>query len=152
MLTQASVAQVKSGEFPRQKSHIVITMRFYPRFLRKELRDEFVSDLAPVKELLHDFNAAQKRLGSHNPAFAEVDYESRFQLTARGREHLRRLSEMSKEKDVYLVCICDIGERCHREILMLVANKLFECNIGMVHHTYPVIMKRLAHDEFATEA
>jgi len=143
MLKQASISQVKNQEFDRDRSHIVITMRFYPRFLKKELRDEFICDLAPVKELLHDFNAAQKKSGDHNSAFADVDYNRRFELTEKGMNHLRRLSEISKEKDVYIVCICDIGERCHREILLLAAEKLFRCKIGKVFHTYPDFMSRL---------
>src|SRR6185369_9291583 len=102
MLKQGSVADVKSGRIERDKSYIVITMRFYPRFLRKEFRDEFLCELAPVTELLHDFNSAQKRLGNHNQAFPEVSYESRFDLTQKGLDHLKRLSELSKKKDVYL--------------------------------------------------
>jgi uncharacterized protein YeaO (DUF488 family) len=118
-------------------------MRFYPRFLRKELRDEFLAVLAPKKELLHDFNAAQKRLGNHNDSFAEVDYEQRFELSPKGLAELTRLAEMSKEKDVYLLCVCNLGDRCHREILMLFAHKLYGTPIDKVFHTYPIVMSRL---------
>jgi uncharacterized protein YeaO (DUF488 family) len=143
MLKQAAVSEVKDCSIPRKGSHIVITMRFYPRFLKKELRDEFVCDLAPVKELLHDFNQAQKKLGDHNPSFAQVDYENRFDLSESGMEHLKRLSDLSKNKDVYLVCICGPGERCHREMLMLMAQHLYHCKIGKVFHSYPDFMKRV---------
>ncbi len=143
MLTQTSVAEIKNGNIPREKSHIVITMRFYPRFLRKEMRDEFCCDLAPTKDLLTKFNAAQKKLGNHNDAFAEVDYENIFNMTPAGYEHLRRLSKLSHDKDVYLVCICAAGERCHREMLMLLGNSLYGAPIGKVFHKYPDIMKRM---------
>ncbi len=143
MLDQGSVLQAKQGYFPRDSSHIVITMRFYPRFLKKELRDEFLPDLAPNKELLHDFNEAQKRLANHNAAFPEINYEERFTLNQQALAHLERLSELSHSKDVYLLCICAPGERCHREILMLAAQHLFGCKIGKVFHEYPVFMKRL---------
>jgi len=147
MLKQTSVAEIKRGAFPRDRSHLVITMRYYPRFLRKELRDEFIPELAPRKELLTDFNAAQKRLGDHNGSFAAVTYEERFQLTPDGVAHLKRLADLSATKDVYLACICAVGERCHREILMLIAHDMFGCAIGDVYHEYPIIMKRLP--EFA---
>jgi uncharacterized protein YeaO (DUF488 family) len=143
VLKQASIAQVKDKDIPREKTRIVIAMRFYPRFLRKELRDEFVCELAPEKQLLHEFNAAQKRLCDHNPAFAAVDYEHRFKLSPLGREHLTRLAQLSAENDVYLVCICALGGMCHREMLMLMAQKLYGSEIGEVFHAYPDFMKRL---------
>lgn len=142
MFKQASVSDLKKAKFPRDTSHLVITMRFYPRFLKKELRDEFVCDLAPVRELLKDFNEAQKRVG-HNGAFAECDYERRFALNAKGFAHLKRLAEISRTKDVFLVCICDVGGMCHREILMLLANRLHGAEMDKVYHSYPTALERL---------
>lgn len=147
MLKQGSVADVKNGVIPRATSHIVITMRFYPRFLKKEMRDEFLCVLAPEKELLAEFNAAQKKLGSHNPAFGEVDYERRFNLSATALQHLRRLAELSHDRDVYLLCICKQGDRCHREMLLILAHRLWEAEIGDVFHDYPQFMLRIS--EFA---
>jgi uncharacterized protein YeaO (DUF488 family) len=143
LLKQASIAEVKDGLIQRGANYIVVTMRFYPRFLPKELRHEFICDLAPQKQLLLEFNAAQKRLDDHNSAFAAVDYEQRFTLNAAALAHLERLSELSKTKEVYLACICSVGQRCHREMLMLLSRELFGCTIGDVHHSYPVFMKRL---------
>lgn len=142
MLKQASTAQIRKKELPRDNAHIVVTMRFYPRFMRKELRDEFIADLAPDRDLLREFNDAQKRLGDHNRAFAEIDYNRRFELSPSAWEHLKRLSELSHSKDVYLACICGMGERCHREILLLVSKHLYGCQIGDVFHDYPEFMDR----------
>lgn len=142
MLKQAAVKDVKRGTISRDDAYIVVTMRYYPRFLRKELRDEFLAEMAPKKELLDDFNAAQRRLGSHNLAFPEVDYESRFELTERGWDHLKRLSDLSKSRDVYLVCVCEVGDMCHREILMLLAHRFFKCQIDAVFNDYPTILHR----------
>jgi uncharacterized protein YeaO (DUF488 family) len=143
MFKQCSVADIKNKSLPRENSHLVVAMRFYPRFLKKELRDEFVCDLAPTKELLADFNAAQKRLGTHNESFGAVDYEQRFRLSAAGWSHLKRLVELSHTKDVYISCICQLGDRCHREMLLLMSRELFGCEIGQVFHSYPVFMRRL---------
>jgi len=143
MLKQAAVKEVKRGTLSRDDGYIVITMRYYPRFLRKELRDEFLADMAPKKELLDDFNAAQKRLGTHNEAFPAVDYEGRFEMGPRGWQHLERLAEMSKKQDVYLLCVCNVGDMCHREILMLLAQKFFDCPIDKVFHPYAKVLKRV---------
>jgi uncharacterized protein YeaO (DUF488 family) len=143
MLQQATISQYKQAELSRANSHLVVTMRHYPRFLRRELRDEFLCDLSPETQLLAEFNAAQKRLADHNSAFAEVEYEKRFQLSARALEHLKRLAQMSANKDVYLACICRMGERCHREMLLLAATELFGCRIGPTFHSYPDFMARV---------
>lgn len=142
-MKQASIADLKDGLIERGDNHIVVTMRFYPRFLRKELRHEFICDLAPDRQLLLDFNAARKRLQDHNSAFAAVNYEQRFRLNTVALAHLERLSKMSTTKDIYLACICPVGERCHREMLVLLSRELFGCRIGDVYHSYPVFMQRL---------
>jgi uncharacterized protein YeaO (DUF488 family) len=144
VLKQGTVPDIKRGSLSRSDGYLAITMRFYPRFLRKELRDEFVADMAPRKELLKDFNAAAKRLGDHNQAFPEVDYENRFEMSAKGFAALQRLSDLSKTKDVYLICVCKMGDRCHREILMLIAHELYGTKIDKVFHDYPDVMRRLS--------
>lgn len=100
-------------------------------------------DLAPDKQLLLDFNAAQKRRQDHNSAFAAVNYEQRFTLNTAALAHLERLSEMGTTNDAYLACICPIGERCHREMLLLLSSELFGCTVGEVYHSYPTFMQRL---------
>jgi uncharacterized protein YeaO (DUF488 family) len=147
MLKQGAVAQIKNSTITRNDGYLVVTMRFYPRFLKKELRDEFICELAPVKELLADFNASQKRLANHNMAFTDTDYESRFQLSKSALEHLRRLAKLSAKQDVYLFCVCEVGGMCHREMLMLLAHELFGCKIGEVYNDYPVLTRRFK--EFA---
>jgi uncharacterized protein YeaO (DUF488 family) len=141
MLKQASVRQIRKGEVGRKDGFIAITMCFYPRGLRKELRDEYRSDLAPTKDLLKDFNKCQKELG-HEEAFVKSHYEKRFTLTAEALSHLEELSKMSRKRDVYLVCQCEMGERCHREILLLLAKNKFHAKIAKVFKDYPVVMKK----------
>lgn len=143
MLKQASISQIKHEEIPRKNSHIVIAMRYYPRFVRKELRDEFLCCLAPEKQLLKEFNEARKQLDDHDSAFAAVDYNSRFTLGDEAMEHLERLAGVSHGSDVYLACICKVGEMCHREILLLTAKHYFSCPVGDVYHRYPEFMNKL---------
>jgi uncharacterized protein YeaO (DUF488 family) len=134
MIEQASVSQIRSGEVSCADGRIVIAMRFHPRGLRRELRDEYRADLAPEKRLFKDFKRFQASLG-HDAAFEKADYYGRFALDAGGLAALERLSR--ERGRIYLVCQCAVGERCHREILMLLARKRFGARIGKVHHRYP---------------
>ena len=143
VLRQATIKQYKNQELPRASSHLVVAMRFYPRFLKKELRDEFLCHLAPEKQLLKEFNEAQKKLNDHNAAFAHVSYNSRFELDENALSDLKRLAELSHDKEVYLACVCAMKEMCHREILLLTAKKLFKCEIADVYHKYPEFIEKL---------
>jgi uncharacterized protein YeaO (DUF488 family) len=118
-------------------------MRYYPRGLKKELRDEYDGDLAPSVELFRDFKKHQARSG-HDAAFALSHYEDRFELTPRALARLKDLSVLSRSRDVFLTCQCGVGERCHREILLLLARAKFGAKIGKVYHDYPRALQRLA--------
>lgn len=142
MLKQASIKQIQSGEINRQKGYIVATMAFYPRGLKKELLDEYRSDLAPEKSLLKDFKHFQALVG-HEEAFSKSHYEERFALSRRATEHLKELIKLSEKQDVFLACQCGFGERCHREILLLIAQKEFGAKTDPLFHSYPHFEARL---------
>ena len=136
MLRQASVGQLRRGEIARKDGTIVITMRFYPRGLRKELRDEYRADLAPDAALFKDFKRWQKEAGQEE-GFRRSRYDERFSLSPQALERLKQLADLSQERDVFLVCQCEPGERCHREILLLLAKKRFGASIDRVRNEYP---------------
>jgi uncharacterized protein YeaO (DUF488 family) len=136
MLRQASVSQIRKGEITRDDGYVVITMRFYPRGLRKELRDEYRGELAPEKGLFKEFKRHQAAEG-HDEAFRLSRYERRFALGPDALAHLKRLSELARKTDVFLVCQCAVGERCHRELLLLMARKRFNAPVDRVFHRYP---------------
>jgi uncharacterized protein YeaO (DUF488 family) len=142
MLKQSSVTDIRNGNIHRDHGYIVITMCFYPRGLRTEFRDEYHGELAPDKKLFKDWQA-QKELHGHELAFEYSDYEARFTLSEEAWDHLERLADLSNERDVYFVCQCDVGEKCHREILMLLAEREFHAKIAKVYHQYPRALARL---------
>lgn len=88
------------------------------------------SVLAPSKELLSDFKERYDALSAeglgdveaHNRAWDEVDYEGRFRQEMLGTPdamaELERIKELSKVKDVYLVCYEKPPKKCHRFVLM----------------------------------
>ncbi len=135
MLKQASVRQIRSKEISRKDGYIAITMHFYPRGLSKDLRDSYLRSLAPDDKLFRQFKVAEKAFGHHG-AFKKVNYEKRFHLSDQALDDLRLLSTLASRKDVYLVCQCEVGEKCHREILMLIAEKLFHVKIDRIFNSY----------------
>lgn len=145
-LRQASVHQLRSGAIQRETSHIAICMCLHPRNLAGSLRDEYLSCLAPDRELFDDFKSEEKKVG-HELAFPAVQYEQRFRMTDEAWENLGRLSDLSREKVVYLVCQCATGERCHRELLLLAAKARFGAEVGLIYHSYPVFTARLAQGD-----
>ncbi|MES3039001.1 MAG: DUF488 family protein [Bdellovibrionota bacterium] len=146
MIKQGSVKQIRTGEISRNDGYIIITMCHYPRGLKKGLKDEYRADFAPTRELLKDFNESQLLVG-HEEAFLRSQYESRFVLKPGALEHLRTTSERAEKQDVYFICQCEMGERCHREILMLIAHEKFRAPIDKVFHEYPVVMERFRKNQ-----
>ena len=143
MLTQGSVDQVRKQEIDRAVSHIVIAMCFYPRQIKKEWRDDSITALGPDRELFNEWKAWERKVG-HDEAFNKVHYEERFTPNPIALYQLQKLSQLANEKDVYLICQCQVGERCHREMLMLIARDKYGAKIGPLFHSYPVLEKRIA--------
>lgn len=152
MIRQATVADIGAKRVTRIHGHVVVVTQYYPRFLKKNLIHEYAHDLAPTRKLLTEFKTAERADADedHDRAFDDVDYESKFTLSAEGLASLQRLAEISRERTVYLVCHCKVGQRCHREILMIAAEKLFGAKIGKVHFPWTTIRKRI--DEGRIEA
>ncbi|MBI3542899.1 MAG: DUF488 family protein [Deltaproteobacteria bacterium] len=145
MLRQASVSDLIMDRVSRgKKSHVVIAMRRYPRFINRELRDEYLPSLASDHELFEDWLATKRRTGDHDGAFAKVKFEDRFELGEEGLENLERLSRLSRGKDVYVVCQCARGQRCHREMVLLLAHERFGAPIEPVANAYPRFVRKLA--------
>jgi hypothetical protein len=119
-------------------------MRRYPRFINRQLRDEYLSCLASDHQLFNDWLSSKRYTQDHNGAFSKVKFEDRFRLTPLALEELKRLSALSLKKDVYLVCQCPVGQRCHREMLLLLAHKLFHADVEPIRNAYPVFQKRLS--------
>jgi uncharacterized protein YeaO (DUF488 family) len=142
VLKQASVPEIFHRKITRRDGYIVIAMRFYPRGLRKALRNEYISDLAPSRSLFNKWRKLRERY-SHSEAIKEAEYEKKFSLTPNGLTQLKRLSELSKKRDVFLVCQCPLGERCHRELLLIAAHELFGAKVGRVYNKYSKYVRRL---------
>jgi uncharacterized protein YeaO (DUF488 family) len=147
MLRQATVEDISNRRITRRHGRIVVVTHYYPRYLRKPLIDEYEKRLAPTRELLEEFKSKEEETGDHDLAFDLVDYESRFTLSDAGLSELHRLAEKARASEIYLVCHCAIGTRCHREILMVLAHELHGAPTSRLSFAWGKIKSRLG--EFA---
>ena len=150
MLRRASVWDIENERVTKDKFYLVVAMRFYPRFLKREKVDEYVRALAPQAELFTEFKSKQRKSANHNSTFYLVDYESRFDLTEEGLNQLAEVSKLSKERDVALVCQCRDFDRCHCDLLLLWAKHAFTAPVTGLIFDYPVFQKRLESGSLAT--
>ncbi|MCW8132299.1 MAG: DUF488 family protein [Planctomycetota bacterium] len=148
MLHQASLADLRDGGVSRDSGHVVLTMRQHPRGVEKTLRDEYVSDLAPSAAMLKEFLALKRKLnGDHNYAFHAAGYERKFGLSEKGIAELKRLAELAKGRDVYFICQCEADQRCHRELLLLLARKWYRAETSALRFEYPIFEARIRPGE-----
>lgn len=143
MLYRASVTDLKNKRVTRRSGHLAVTMQYYPRFLSKTLIHEYVRSLAPDRELFTEFKERERQLEDHDRAFDEVHYENRFSLSQEGREDLDRLSRLSQDQNVFLVCQCESLQKCHVDLLLMAAKKLFHAKTQLVRREYPIWAERL---------
>ncbi len=146
MLNQASVREVRCQEIPRSHALLILTMCYYPRGVRKDWHDGFSSELAPDRELFQDWKQYEKSFG-HDAAFELSRYEERFTLSESALKKLGGYAELSHEKEIYFVCQCFRGERCHREMLLLLAMVRFGAKIAPLFHSYPRFERRISQPE-----
>jgi uncharacterized protein YeaO (DUF488 family) len=147
MLRAATVEDIANKRISKNHGRVVVVTRYYPRFLKRQLIDDYFSVLAPPKILLHEFKNAEKALEDHDKAFSKIHYEKKFSLQREALEVLRELSALSFDKHVYLVCHCSLKQCCHRELLFMICEKHFGAKIPTLSHSYETFRKRL--DEFA---
>jgi len=152
MIKQCTVEDLKNNRVTKQHGQIVLITRFYPRFLKKNLFHEYQACLAPTRELLKEFKDCEKTLFAadpisldvaHSKGFIEMDYESKFTLSEEGLAQLKRLSQLSTGSAVFLACHCPVGIRCHRELLMIIGEKIFGAKIARLHFQWTTFRKRL---------
>lgn len=152
MLYRASVQDVKEERLSRRRTHIAVVMQFYPRFLPKTLIDEYVHAMAPARALFTEFKAKVRELKDHNQAFELVHYEARFGISAEGISALSRLSTLSQTKDVALICQCAAVDRCHADLLLMMARRWQRANTPPLRHAYPIFEARLLSGELLEAA
>lgn len=144
MLMRASVSEVRGGSVQRgAAAHLVVAMRVYPRFLPRALTDEVLKSLSPPPELFQRYRELKKRGGQQNESFEQAGYEQLFELGEEGQADLARLAARASSEDVYLVCQCARSERCHVDLLLLLAEAKHGTRIGALPFSYAEFRQRI---------
>ncbi|MBN1858301.1 DUF488 family protein [Candidatus Bipolaricaulota bacterium] len=97
-------------------------------------------ELAPSKDLLSDFNRRKAEfradLGyatAFHYAWNACEFESRFRelilSNPASMARLQRLAEVSRKKDIYLVCYEGEDKPCHRKLLLQIAKEQFGADV-----------------------
>lgn len=150
MLKRDSVHSIQTGKLSREDAYLVVTMLHYPRFLKKELIDEYARSLAPPEGLFSEFKTLDRKIKDHNTAFRSVDYEDRFDLAEEGRKDLARLSELSRTREVALICVCKETDLCHCDLLLLWARHAYGAEVSGLGIQYPIFESRLRSGELTS--
>jgi uncharacterized protein YeaO (DUF488 family) len=89
----------------------VLATRFWPRGITRDATDEYISNLAPSRQLLNAY--------SKGPLpWAEFEQRYREELLADDKqEELRRLAKIARSRIVTLLCFCKDEKGCHRTLL-----------------------------------
>ncbi|MBL7688649.1 MAG: DUF488 family protein [Bdellovibrionaceae bacterium] len=143
MLLRASISEIKNGRVTKRDGHLVVTMRHYPRFLSKSLIDDYKPELAPEKELFARYREIKKTVGDQSEAFERAQYQNKFTLSEAGLTALNELTVLSREKAIYMICQCEKNERCHVDLMLLIAENKCGAAIGSVPFDYAEFRKRL---------
>jgi len=90
----------------------VLITRYYPRGVKKDRFDRRVVALSPSRQLLSSYRAGEKDWDRFSEAFL-----AELRASPESLEALRTLRELSKVKDVTLLCYERKGLPCHRYIV-----------------------------------
>jgi uncharacterized protein YeaO (DUF488 family) len=102
-----------------------------------------INRLSPQKELFEQYRANKKQLEDQNQAFELTKYQQKFKLTTDGLQNLQELVELSKKQDVYMICQCKQNERCHVDLMLLIAKTNFGAKIGELPYKYSEFLSGL---------
>ncbi|MGZ3774258.1 MAG: DUF488 family protein, N3 subclade [Pseudobdellovibrionaceae bacterium] len=143
MIKRASVSEIKDKKITKAMGYLVVTMRMYPRFLQKSLIDDYCQSLSPQADLFARYREFKKETGDQNKSFELAHYQEEFALTETGMHDLEKLVEISKKQNVYMICQCDRHERCHVDLMLLIAQKKFGAKIGNLPFDYDRFISRI---------
>ncbi len=138
MLKRASISEIKDQKITKADGYLVVTMRMYPRFLSKSSIHDYRQSLAPQKELFERYRELKKETNDQNYSFEKAGYQKLFQLSPLGLRELAELAELSKKQDVYMICQCQRNERCHVDLMLLIAEREFNAKIDSLPFDYSV--------------
>jgi uncharacterized protein YeaO (DUF488 family) len=89
----------------------VLATRYWPRGVSRDATDEYISGLAPSRQLLGTYNKGQLE-------WPEFERRYREELSTDDKQNeLKRLAKMARRRIVTLLCFCKDERGCHRTLL-----------------------------------
>ncbi|MGZ6466837.1 MAG: DUF488 family protein, N3 subclade [Bdellovibrionota bacterium] len=142
---------LKGGKLLRipAREYVVVAMRIYPRFLKKNQLDEYLSELSPEPGLFAEYRNLVTEHDCHESAFELVNYEGRFDLSSGGKKQLERLSTLSQTCNVHLICRCKAEEHCHVDLVLLMAKHFFGVPVPPLPFRYQRFQARLMENKIS---
>jgi uncharacterized protein YeaO (DUF488 family) len=118
MLKESYVANLKN--LPSDSIKVLVS-RYCPRYIKREAFHLWAKELAPSKELLTAYKRGEIDWFEYERRFREE-----FSNSPEAKAILQALIEIAKERDVFLICYEKSPERCHRRLLLELANLKLE--------------------------
>lgn len=111
-MSQSSVRAKRVYEPPADSDgHRVLATRYWPRGVSKDSVGEYVIDLSPSRELLHQFRDGQLDWRAfRNQYLKEMGSET-------AQREIHRLAKLARDEPVTVMCVCADENRCHRSLL-----------------------------------
>jgi len=110
-------------------AYTVIVMRYFPFWARiKNKYSLNAPELGPEAWLLEELHSWDKRYGRERAwelSKFETHYRRYIVRSSKALETIRKLKEIAKTKDVYLICHEVEDTFCHRRILKDIMEKLY---------------------------
>ena len=112
MIVQGSVRTKAIYETPSNRDGVrILATRYWPRGVSRESIDEYVIDLAPSRDLLHQYREGQYDWR----VFRDQYLLEMSSVAALGEIH--RIAKLARSETVTLMCVCKHEDRCHRSLL-----------------------------------
>ena len=102
----------------RKDGKRILISRLHPRGIKKSHYDEWLKELSPSIELVHEYKNGKitwKKFLSN--------YKSEISKNLQSLELIKQLRKQGKVDDVTLLCFEADGEPCHRHLLREIINK-----------------------------
>ncbi len=102
----------------RKDGKRILISRLHPRGIKKSHYDEWLKELSPSIELVHEYKNGKitwKKFLSN--------YKSEISKNLQSLELIKQLQKQGKVDDVTLLCLEPDAEPCHRHLLREIINK-----------------------------
>jgi uncharacterized protein YeaO (DUF488 family) len=113
MIKEVHITQMKKKFIEDPTTRFYVVMKKPPESVRFDQMQE-CPVLAPSTEILEKLKSCQLTWGEYKEKYLK-ELQSPI-----AKELMKFITQESKKKDVYFVCGCESGDRCHRFILLSV--------------------------------